>query len=59
MEKREHSPGIAIIGMACRYPGADNIIAFWGEHPVQDKIFFWLAHYESLSLLSSPIRAII
>jgi acyl transferase domain-containing protein/phytoene dehydrogenase-like protein/NADP-dependent 3-hydroxy acid dehydrogenase YdfG/acyl-CoA thioesterase FadM len=29
MEKHVPSTGIAIIGMACRYPGADNIKTFW------------------------------
>lgn len=29
MKKQIHSTGIAIIGMACHYPGADNITTFW------------------------------
>ncbi len=29
MKRRKHSAGIAIIGMACRYPGADSTKTFW------------------------------
>ena len=27
--KRKHESGIAIVGMACRFPGADGLAAFW------------------------------
>ena len=29
MKKRTHPTGVAIIGMACRYPGAEDIRTFW------------------------------
>ena len=29
MKKCENASGIAIVGMACRYPGADSLITFW------------------------------
>ena len=38
---RDDADGIAIVGMACRFPGADNLAAFWrqlaaGENAVTD-----------------------
>ena len=29
MKKRKQATAIAIIGMACHYPGADNLRTFW------------------------------
>ena len=42
-ESSESDPPIAIIGMACRFPGANNIGAFWrlleaGENTVQEGV---------------------
>ena len=42
-EISESGPAIAIVGMACRFPGADSIAAFWrlldaGENAVQEGI---------------------
>ena len=42
-EISESNPSVAIVGMACRFPGADNIAAFWrlleaGENAVKEGV---------------------